>query len=70
MGGMELLRDARAMPRTADTPIIIVSSRGEDCFRQQARELGVTDYLTKPVSDAVVTQTLERHFRPLERTTR
>jgi chemotaxis protein histidine kinase CheA/ActR/RegA family two-component response regulator len=68
MGGMELLREIRAGIRTADTPVVIVSSRGEDVFRQQARDLRVSDYLTKPVSEAIVVQAIERLNHQHERT--
>jgi chemotaxis protein histidine kinase CheA/ActR/RegA family two-component response regulator len=67
MGGMDLLREVRNHPRHAKTPVIIVSSRGEDVFRQRARELGVTDYLTKPVSEPLVTQAMERFQQQQER---
>ncbi len=60
MGGMELLREVRATSRVRTTPVIIVTSRGEEIFRKQARELGVNEYLTKPVSEATIHQTMER----------
>lgn len=67
MGGMDLLREVKNHPRHAGTPVIIVSSRGEEQFRQRARELGVTDYLTKPVSEPLVTQAMERFEQQQER---
>ena len=45
----------------------MVTSRGEDEFRQEARRLGANDYLTKPVSEAVVTQAIERLQNQQER---
>ena len=56
-----------ANSRTSDLPVVIVSSRGEETFRKRARDLGVNDYLTKPVSDSVITQTLAHLEQHLER---
>ena len=43
--GQEVCRRIRA---TSDTPIIIVSARGDEADRVIALELGADDYLTKP----------------------
>ena len=67
LNGMELLREIRTGKRTMDVPIVMVTSRGEDEFRQEARRLGANDYLTKPVSEAVVTQAIERLQNQQER---
>jgi chemotaxis protein histidine kinase CheA/CheY-like chemotaxis protein len=68
LNGLDLLREIRANSRTADVPVIIVSSRGEESFRKRARELKVTDYITKPVPDAVIMQILARLEAQRERT--
>jgi chemotaxis protein histidine kinase CheA/ActR/RegA family two-component response regulator len=68
LNGLELLREIRANTRTAEVPVVIVSSRGEESFRRRARELGVTDYITKPVPDAVIMQILARLEAERERT--
>jgi chemosensory pili system protein ChpA (sensor histidine kinase/response regulator) len=68
LNGLDLLREIRATRRTSDVPVIIVSSRGEETFRKRARDLNVTDYITKPVPDAVIIQILARLESQLERT--
>ncbi len=47
--GMEVLRRAKADPRTRVIPIVVFSSSWEDRDRQQARELGAHSYVVKPV---------------------
>lgn len=48
--GLEVLEQARAMPHRAQTPIIILTAKGQDADRRQALELGATDFFTKPFS--------------------
>ena len=48
--GLEVLEQARAMPHRAETPIIILTAKGQDADRRQALELGATDFFTKPFS--------------------
>jgi two-component sensor histidine kinase/CheY-like chemotaxis protein len=47
--GMEVLRRAKADPRTRAIPIVVFSSSWEDCDVRQARELGAHSYVVKPV---------------------
>jgi two-component system KDP operon response regulator KdpE len=46
MQGMELLRMIRA--RNESTPIVVLSSRGDEAGKVQALDLGADDYVTKP----------------------
>jgi two-component system response regulator len=50
--GLEVLRRAKADPRTRDIPIVVFSSSWEDRDRRQARELGAHSYVVKPVDFA------------------
>ncbi len=59
MGGLDLLREMKTDSTTADLPVIIVSSRSEDVFRQKAKQLGVHDYLIKPISEPTLRPALE-----------
>ncbi|MDH5492207.1 MAG: response regulator transcription factor [Myxococcales bacterium] len=45
--GLELLSTLRAR---ADTPVIVLSSRGDEADRVAALEMGADDYVTKPFS--------------------
>ena len=47
--GLEVLRRAKADPRTSAIPIVVFSSSWEDRDLQQARELGAHSYVVKPV---------------------
>ena len=49
VNGFELLEKARAQPAFKNTPIVMATSRTGDRHRQQAKSLGATDYLSKPV---------------------
>ena len=47
--GLEVLRRAKADPRTCAIPIVVFSSSCEKRDVQQARELGAHSYVVKPV---------------------
>ena len=47
MDGIEVIRKIREFK---DTPIIIVSARGQDRDKIDALDLGADDYLSKPFS--------------------
>jgi CheY-like chemotaxis protein len=48
MDGYELTRALRAMPTYRDTPIVMVTSRGERIDRVRGFDAGVDEYITKP----------------------
>jgi two-component system, OmpR family, alkaline phosphatase synthesis response regulator PhoP len=48
--GLEVLAEARRMEHRRDTPVIILTAKGQDADRRQAMELGATDFFTKPFS--------------------
>ena len=48
LDGYELTRALRAMPEYADTPIVMVTSRGERIDRVRGFDAGVDEYITKP----------------------
>ncbi len=51
MDGFDLARNIRGDVRTADLPIVMITSRIGDKHREHARELGVQHYLGKPYSE-------------------
>jgi DNA-binding response OmpR family regulator len=48
--GLEVLAYLRADPATADTRVILLTSRGQDDDVDRGFELGAQDYVTKPFS--------------------
>lgn len=48
--GLEVLREVRRLPHRKNTPVIILTAKGQDADRERALELGATDFLTKPFS--------------------
>ena len=49
LNGFELLAKVRAMGKFKQTPIVMATSRTGDRHKQQAKRLGATEYLGKPV---------------------
>lgn len=45
--GFEVLREIRRLPNGVDTKVIIISNMAEDADRDEARRLGVQEYLIK-----------------------
>lgn len=50
VSGIEICRQVRARPELKDTPIIMLTARGEEDDRIRGLETGADDYLTKPFS--------------------
>jgi CheY-like chemotaxis protein len=50
MDGYAACREIRKQPELRNIPIILVTSRGEECSVETGFESGCNDYLTKPVN--------------------
>jgi DNA-binding response OmpR family regulator len=50
LSGLDVLAEAKRLPHRKDTPVIILTAKGQDADREQALELGAIDFLTKPFS--------------------
>jgi CheY-like chemotaxis protein len=48
--GLEVIRSMRANPRYRETPIITITTGGNDAAEQAAFEAGTTAFLAKPVN--------------------
>ncbi len=48
--GFATIRELRADPAYRDLPVIMLTGRGQSSTRDEAKELGVSVYLTKPFS--------------------
>ena len=63
LDGFELTRALRASERHRDTPIVMVTSRGETADRVRGFDAGVDAYLTKPVEAAELIGIVRTHLR-------
>ncbi|MGB0258943.1 MAG: adenylate/guanylate cyclase domain-containing protein, partial [Coraliomargarita sp.] len=52
--GYEVCRQLQANPNTADIPIIFVTAKNEESDETKGFSLGAVDYITKPISPAIV----------------
>lgn len=52
--GFEVCSRLRSDPRTSAIPIIMLSAKGQDADRTTGLTLGALEYLTKPVENAVL----------------
>jgi two-component system chemotaxis response regulator CheY len=52
MGGLELVKQVRALPSFRFTPILILTTETQGAKRDEAKKLGATGWLVKPVSGA------------------
>ena len=50
MNGIEFLREVRADPKLASTPVVVLTTSNDDQDRFQAYNLNVAGYLLKPVT--------------------
>ena len=60
--GYELLREIRR--RGLNLPVAVLTSRAGEQHRQEALELGATDYLVKPFDEDVLLDVIRRHKKP------
>jgi CheY-like chemotaxis protein len=58
--GYEVLRRLRANPRTAGLPVIMVTAKDQIDDKMAGYELGVSDYITKPVDGEFVLSVARR----------
>jgi CheY-like chemotaxis protein len=58
MGGIEFLRVLRANAELKATPVVVLTTSGEDRDRVQAYDLNVAGYLLKPVTFEPFVQTM------------
>ncbi len=50
LDGLEVCRELKRQPRTADIPVVMLTARTEETDRIVGLELGADDYVTKPFS--------------------
>ncbi|MBB4009435.1 response regulator [Allorhizobium taibaishanense] len=62
MSGLQFVRMLRQLGRYDKVPIIMVTADSEPGLRQAARDIGITDFLTKPV-EALAFRQLIANYR-------
>lgn len=50
VSGLDVLQEIRRTDHRQSIPVIILTAKGQDADREQALQLGATDFLTKPFS--------------------
>jgi DNA-binding response OmpR family regulator len=50
VSGLDVLASLRSLPQHSDTPVIMLTAKGQETDRSRAAALGVSDFLTKPFS--------------------
>ena len=56
--GLEILRDVRARPDLAGTPVLMLTAKGLERDRDTALALGANAYLTKPFANDELVETV------------
>ncbi len=62
MDGWEATRRLKADPTMAGIPVIVLSARAMNGDEERARASGCDDFLTKPIDETLLFQTLARHL--------
>ncbi|MGH1579214.1 response regulator transcription factor [Planktotalea sp.] len=56
--GFDILADIRNEPDFAETPVLMLTARGQAKDREMAERLGATRFMTKPFSNSEIIETL------------
>lgn len=64
--GIDICRELRAKKQTKDIPIIMISARGEEADKVRGLNLGVDDYLVKPISPRELIARIEAVMRRIK----
>lgn len=62
LDGFELLRRLKAEPATREIPVIFVTARDEVGEEERGFDAGAVDYITKPISPAIVRARVRTHL--------
>jgi putative two-component system response regulator len=62
MDGYEVCSKLKANPATAKIPVMFVTAKNQEADEQKGLELGAVDYITKPISPALVQARVQTHL--------
>ena len=54
MDGFEVCRKLKKDPEIKDIPILMLTAKGQEVDKKRGREVGATDYITKPFSPSAL----------------
>lgn len=60
MNGIELMRRISSSPRLSGTPVLVVTSAGNEEQRKELMELGATRILSKPISPPILIEAIQQ----------
>jgi twitching motility two-component system response regulator PilH len=61
--GFQVCRKLRKLPEIASTPILLVTSKGQDTDKFWGMKQGATDYVVKPFDHKALVDLIRRHAR-------
>jgi DNA-binding response OmpR family regulator len=67
LDGFEMIKALRNDPATRAIPVIVLTGRGDDDTFAEARRLGASHFLTKPVEKDVLLRAIEAQLAPKTR---
>ncbi|MFD1160082.1 response regulator transcription factor [Roseovarius aestuarii] len=62
--GFDILAEIRADAALADTPVLMLTARGQKKDREMAERAGASHYMTKPFSNAEILETVRQMVVP------
>ena len=62
MDGWEATRRLKANPATARIPVVVLSAHAMNGDEDRARAAGCDDFVTKPIDETVLFETIARHL--------
>ena len=62
--GFDILAEIRADPALAETPVLMLTARGQKKDREMAERAGASQYMTKPFSNAEILETVRQMVVP------
>ncbi|MEY2880049.1 MAG: twitching motility response regulator PilH [Verrucomicrobiota bacterium] len=63
MDGFQVCRKLRKLPECAATPIILISTKGQDTDKFWGMKQGATEYVVKPFDQKSLADLIRRHVR-------
>ncbi|MEJ2184797.1 MAG: response regulator [Gemmatimonadota bacterium] len=63
LSGLDVLREMRRLPQHGDTPVIMLTAKGQEADRETATRYGATDFLTKPFSPKKLLARIDQLFQ-------